>query len=55
LDEAARRKLPVRAMFMALLHRFNVLGPVFERNPGLRQVSTLDELADELWNVESST
>jgi hygromycin-B 7''-O-kinase len=53
LDEAARRKLPVRAMNMALLHRFNVLGPVFERDPGLCQVSTLSELADVLWNVES--
>jgi hygromycin-B 7''-O-kinase len=53
LDEAARRKLPVRAMNMALLHRFNVLEPVFERNPGLRQVQTLNELADVLWNVES--
>lgn len=53
LDEQAHRKLPVRAMNMALLHRFNVLGPVFARNPILRQVSTLDELADVLWNVES--
>jgi hygromycin-B 7''-O-kinase len=51
LDEQARRHLPVRAMNMALLHRFNVLGPVFERDPNLRQVSTLKELADALWNV----
>lgn len=52
LDEPGRRELPARAMNMALLHRFNVLGPVFEREPALRQVSTLDELADVLWNVE---
>ena len=54
LDEQARRKLPIRAMNMALLHRFDVLGPVFEREPRLRQVSTFDELADALWKVESS-
>jgi hygromycin-B 7''-O-kinase len=52
LDEEERRQLPVRAMFMALLHRFNVLEPVFERHPGLRQITTLDELADVLWRVE---
>ena len=52
LDEPARRKLPMLAMNMALLHRFDVLGPVFERDAGLRLVSTLDELADELWNVQ---
>ena len=51
LDEPARRQVPVRAMNMALLHRFNVLGPVFERNPALCQVSTLNELADGLWYV----
>lgn len=55
LDEPARRQLPVRAMNMALLHRFNVLGPVFKRNPSLEQVSTLNELADVLWNVESGS
>jgi len=53
LEEAARPELPVRAMNMTLLHRFNVLEPVFERNPGLRQIPTLDMLADSLWNVES--
>ena len=54
LDEPARRKLPVRAMNMALLHRFNVLGPVFEREPWLRQIPTLDEVADMLWKVENN-
>jgi hygromycin-B 7''-O-kinase len=54
LDKQARRKLPMLAMNMALLHRFNVLGPVFERDPGLRQVPTLNDLADMLWNVEES-
>jgi hygromycin-B 7''-O-kinase len=54
LDEQARCKLPVRAMNMALLHRFDVLGPVFEREPRLRQISTLDELAGVLWDVESN-
>ncbi len=53
LDEPARRQLPVRAMNMALLHRFNVLEPVFERDPGLRLIPTLNVLADVLWNVES--
>ncbi len=53
LDEPARRQLPVRAMNMALLHRFNVLEPVFEHNPNLRLIPTLNELADVLWNVES--
>jgi hygromycin-B 7''-O-kinase len=53
LDEQTRRKLPVRAMNMALLHRFDVLGPVFEREPRLHQVSTLVELADVLWNMEN--
>jgi hypothetical protein len=51
LDEQARRKLPIRAMKMALLHRFDVLGPVFEREPRLRQVSTLDQLAGMLWDI----
>jgi hygromycin-B 7''-O-kinase len=55
LDEAARRNLPVLAMNMTLLHRFNVLEPVFERNPALRLIPTLDELADVLWNVESGS
>ena len=54
LDEAARRKLSMQAMNMALLHRFDVLGPVFERDPGLLKVPTLGELADILWNVESN-
>lgn len=53
LDEQARRQLPIRAMNMALLHRFDVLEPVFEREPSLREVSTLEELADVLWNVEN--
>jgi hygromycin-B 7''-O-kinase len=53
LDEAARRKLPTLAMNMALLHRFNVLEPVFEREPALRQVSSLDELVEVLWKVEN--
>jgi len=39
-------------MNMALLHRFDVLRPVFMREPRLRQVSTLGELADVLWSVE---
>jgi hygromycin-B 7''-O-kinase len=54
LGEQARRRLPVRAMCMALLHRFDVLGPAFQREPSLRQISTLEELADVLWNVESN-
>ena len=54
LDEQARRELPVRAMNMALLHRFDVLEPVFKREPSLRQVATLGELADVLWKVESN-
>jgi hygromycin-B 7''-O-kinase len=54
LDEPARRRLPARAMNMALLHRFNVLGPVFEREPGLREVASLEELAEALWDVESN-
>jgi hygromycin-B 7''-O-kinase len=54
LGEPARRRLPVRAMNMALLHRFNVLGPVFEREPGLREVASLEELAEVLWDVESN-
>jgi len=54
LDEQAHRKLPIRAMNMALLHRFDVLGPVFQREPRLRQVSTLEELADVLWDVQSN-
>ena len=55
LDVPVRRKLPVRAMNMALLHRFNVLEPVFEREPALRRVATLGELADVLWNVETKS
>lgn len=42
-----------RAMSLTLLHEFDVLGPVFERFPRARQVTSLDELARLLWDVEA--
>jgi hygromycin-B 7''-O-kinase len=53
LDEDERRRLPARAMSMALLHRFNVLGPVFKRYPRLSEVDSLTELAGLLWDINT--
>jgi len=51
LDAEARRRLPRRAMTVALLHRFNVLVGVLEARPELRGAASLGELADLLWST----
>ncbi len=51
LEEKARQKIPGQAMSLALIHRFNVMEPVFRDFPNLRTVPTLAELASILWEV----
>jgi hygromycin-B 7''-O-kinase len=41
-----------RAMTAALLHQFDVVGPLFERFPNLNGLARLEEFADWLWNVD---
>jgi hygromycin-B 7''-O-kinase len=42
-----------KAMTAALLHQFDVIGPLFERLPHLRAVPKLEELAALLWDVHT--
>jgi hygromycin-B 7''-O-kinase len=42
---------PRRAMATALLHQFDVLGPLFEHRQELREIQSLDALAACLWDV----
>jgi hypothetical protein len=43
-----------KAMVTSLLHQFDVFGPLFEWKPQLREVCTLEEFADLLWNFDLS-
>jgi hygromycin-B 7''-O-kinase len=40
-----------KAMVTSLLHQFDVYAPVFAWKPELMESSTLDELAERIWNV----
>lgn len=51
-DAALRRDFTRRAMSMALLHEFNVLGEVTQRFPGAADVGSLEALATLLWGLE---
>ena len=52
-DEPSRPMLPTRAMSLALLHRFDVFVGLFESYPRAGEVSTLDQLAALLWDVNT--
>ncbi|HSQ26961.1 MAG TPA: hypothetical protein VLM80_07535 [Anaerolineales bacterium] len=41
-------------MNLTLLHVFDPFNILFERHPELRQSSSLDELANRLWNVNAT-
>ncbi len=43
-----------KAMTLTLLHPYDAFATVFARHPDLRQSTSLDELADRLWNVNTS-
>ena len=49
-DPEDQRDFARKAMRMALMHRFDVLGPVFARRPALSRLGSLEEVADTLWN-----
>ena len=53
LEQSLRSDFAVRAMNMTLLHQFSeyILPDLFNGFPKLRQVNSLKELADELWEV----
>lgn len=53
LDEQALCTLPAKAMSLTLLHRFNVLEGLFGHYPKADAVSTLDELASLLWDINT--
>ena len=53
LDEQSRPTLPPKALSTALLHRFNIFAGIFESYPRAREVSTLDQLASLLWDVNT--
>jgi Ser/Thr protein kinase RdoA (MazF antagonist) len=52
-DAWPRRDFARRAMAMALLHEFDVLGDVFQQIPAANQVASLGELAELLWGAAS--
>ncbi|HEX7541430.1 MAG TPA: hypothetical protein VF352_04800, partial [Anaerolineales bacterium] len=39
------------AMVTSILYKFEVYGYLFSWKPELQELSTLDELAERLWNV----
>jgi hygromycin-B 7''-O-kinase len=51
-DPELRRDFTRRAMSMALLHEFNVLGEVTQRFPAAAGVASLEALAALLWDLE---
>ena len=51
-DPDLRRDFTQRAMSMALLHEFNVLGEVTQRFPGATDGRSLEELTTLLWDLE---
>ena len=52
-DDGLQRNFVRRAMTMTLLHEFNVLEEMFHAFPDVKNVATLAELADLIWNLES--
>ena len=42
-----------KAMTLTLLHPYDAFATLFARHPELRQCTSLDELANRLWNVNS--
>jgi aminoglycoside/choline kinase family phosphotransferase len=46
-----RKEFVGKAMSTALMHQFDVFGPLFEWKSELRQFHTLEDLANQLWNV----
>lgn len=53
LSDEERQDFTRRAMSVALMHQFDVIAPLFARQPKLRRVRTLEALADRLWNVDN--
>lgn len=53
LDPALRGVLARRAMSGALLHQFDVLKGIMERWPHARSLSTLDQLAAAVWDLDA--
>lgn len=49
--DGAQQGFAQRAMCYTLLHRFNVLGQVFEEYPAARRVASFSELAERLWDL----
>jgi aminoglycoside phosphotransferase (APT) family kinase protein len=52
LPDAQRRGFAARALAYTLLHQFDVLTGVIGRNPELRQVGSLSEMAERSWDVD---
>jgi hygromycin-B 7''-O-kinase len=51
-DEELENYFVKRAMNYTLLHEFDVLLPLFEQHPQLSKLTTLEELAQRIWNVD---
>jgi hygromycin-B 7''-O-kinase len=47
-----RRGFIRKVMSVTLMHQFDLIAPLFARKPELRRVSSLETLADRLWNVD---
>jgi hygromycin-B 7''-O-kinase len=47
------RDFTTTAMVTSLLHQFDVYAPLFAWKPELMKLSSLDELADRIWNVNT--
>jgi hygromycin-B 7''-O-kinase len=52
LERGGKARFVHRAMSMALLHEFDVLGPVFEEFPWAREAESLGTLAHLMWGLE---
>ena len=55
LGEASRRQLPVKAMTLTLLHRFNTycMEGIFRRDPQTLKLATLEEMAARIWDINT--
>ncbi len=42
-----------KSMTAALMHQFDVIAPLFERKPDLAETSSIADLANRLWDLES--
>jgi hygromycin-B 7''-O-kinase len=51
LSDDDRQDFTHKAMSVALMHQFDVIAPLFARQPVLRRVRRLEDLAEQLWNV----